>query len=318
MKPLPWDQEAPTFGNLPWSGLTSSKSCTAKTVDIVGTIWINDVEMVESMEELTSSRSVFGKNFPILRCWTRRLLLLLIRSSIIPSSRRRSASRNRKPRKRTGFHEEGRSPSWSTTTFVLLVLMIQFLTMLIDSLITLRNDNVRDEILLSMTKNPSDDILESLDTLRTRESDQLKNVLELYYMEIQQKISMPNNQRLKTMMKTSINQKLRLRNFDARDEKNRNKCRGQESQGLSCVERGKIICYQWKEKGQCSKGDQCSFRHESNDRAKPTPNLQKHEVAVVSRKGNARDRSLSEKSNRLPCKYFLKCTCTKSPRLFPA
>ena len=41
--------------------------------------------------------------------------------------------------------------------------------------------------------------------------------------------------------------------------------------GLSGVERGKGICYQWKEKGQCSKGDQCSFRHESNDRAKPTP-----------------------------------------------
>ena len=40
----------------------------------------------------------------------------------------------------------------------------------------------------------------------------------------------------------------------------------------SGVERGKCICYQWKEKGQSSKGDQCSFQHESNDRAqKPTP-----------------------------------------------
>ena len=26
---------------------------------------------------------------------------------------------------------------------------------------------------------------------------------------------------------------------------------------------GKSTCYQWKEKGQCSKGDQCSFRHET-------------------------------------------------------
>ena len=42
--------------------------------------------------------------------------------------------------------------------------------------------------------------------------------------------------------------------------------------GLSGVEGGKGICYQWKENGQCSKGDHCSFRHESNDRAqKPTP-----------------------------------------------
>ena len=47
--------------------------------------------------------------------------------------------------------------------------------------ITLRNDDVQefdtrwDEILLSMTKVPLDDILESLYKLRIRESDQLKN-----------------------------------------------------------------------------------------------------------------------------------------------
>ena len=46
-----------------------------------------------------------------------------------------------------------------------------------------------------MTKIPSDDILESLYKLRTRESDQLKNVLELYDIEIHQKISTPNYQR---------------------------------------------------------------------------------------------------------------------------
>ena len=39
---------------------------------------------------------------------------------------------------------------------------------------------------------------------------------------------------------------------------------------MAC-EGGKGICYKWKEKGPCSKGDKCSFRHESNDRTKPTP-----------------------------------------------
>ena len=62
-------------------------------------------------------------------------------------------------------------------------------------------------------------------------SDQLKTVLELYDMEINQRISMPNSQKLKTMVKRSINQKLRLRNFAARHEKNRNRCSGQESKG---------------------------------------------------------------------------------------
>ena len=47
--------------------------------------------------------------------------------------------------------------------------------------VTLREDNVqdfdtrRDEVSLSMSKIPSDDVLESLYELRIRESDQLKN-----------------------------------------------------------------------------------------------------------------------------------------------
>ena len=58
-----------------------------------------------------------------------------------------------------------------------------------------------DEVLLSMSKIPSDDILESLYKLRIRESAQRKTVLELYDMEIHQKISMSNYQKLKTMVK---------------------------------------------------------------------------------------------------------------------
>ena len=50
----------------------------------------------------------------------------------------------------------------------------------------LRNDDIQecdskwDEILLSMTQIPSDEILESLFKLRIRESEKLKTVLELY------------------------------------------------------------------------------------------------------------------------------------------
>ena len=69
-----------------------------------------------------------------------------------------------------------------------------------------------------------------------------------------------------------------------------------------------------KQKVSVREGDQCSFRHEGNDRAKPTPkaapplshNLQKHEVEVCREKRNARGRSQSDKFNRPPCKYFLK------------
>ena len=91
--------------------------------------------------------------------------------------------------------------------------------------VTLHDDNIQEfdsrwyEVLLSMSKIPSDDVLESLYKLRIRVSVQLKTVLELYDREIHQKISVHHNQKLKTMVKSSINQKLRLRNFDARHER---------------------------------------------------------------------------------------------------
>ena len=53
------------------------------------------------------------------------------------------------------------------------------------------------------------DVLESLYKLRIRVSDQLKTVLELYDVETHQKISMPDYQKLKTMVKRSVDQKLR-------------------------------------------------------------------------------------------------------------
>ena len=69
-----------------------------------------------------------------------------------------------------------------------------------------------------MSKIPTDDVLESVYKLRTRESDQLKNVLELYELEIHQKVSKPDYQKLKTMVKRSIDQKIRSRNIEARNE----------------------------------------------------------------------------------------------------
>ena len=143
--------------------------------------------------------------------------------------------------------------------------------------VTLHNDNVQDfdtrwdEIRLSVTKIPSGDVLESLHKLRLRESVQLKTVLEMYDMEIHQKISMPNYLKLKTMVKRSIDQKLQLRNFDARNEKIETGAVVTSRRGSSGIERGKGCFYRWKAQGQCSRGDQCSFRQESRDCAKPTP-----------------------------------------------
>ena len=73
------------------------------------------------------------------------------------------------------------------------------------------------------------------------------------------------------MLKRSIEQDIRNKNFGARNG-------NYENQGTK--QRGQRIlgdCWQWEANGQCSEGDHCSFRHNVNKRAKmtqpnPSPN----------------------------------------------
>ena len=94
--------------------------------------------------------------------------------------------------------------------------MIPFLITLIYSQITLNVqefDTRWNEILLSMTMIPTANVLERLYKLRIRESDQLITLLELHDVDVHQKISMPNYQKLKTMVKSTIGQEFRSRKF---------------------------------------------------------------------------------------------------------
>ena len=94
-------------------------------------------------------------------------------------------------------------------------------------LLPLRNDDIQefdskwDGILLSMTKIPPDDILEGLYKIRIRESEKLKTVLELYDLEIHSSEEKQDfdHHRLKTMVKRSIEQDLRNRNFGDQNRK---------------------------------------------------------------------------------------------------
>ena len=61
--------------------------------------------------------------------------------------------------------------------------------------------------------------------------------------------------------------------------------------GLIGVEGGKNTCYQWKEKGQRSQGDRCSFRQKAQDRAQKP----EHTAATPSEPTVSRDRSVSRK-----------------------
>ena len=188
--------------------------------------------------------------------------------------------------------------------------------------VVLRNDDIQefdskwDGILLSMTKIPPDDILESLCKLRIRESEKLKTVLELFNLEIHQKKAGPDYHRLKTMVKRSIEQNLRLKNFEARNGNYERNALVKNPGTKQRVQRILGDCWQWKTHGQCSKGDNCSFRHDANKLAKSTqPNPSprsstQQSVKNASRTRSPRGKSPSGRMSRLPCKDYLKGTCT--------
>ena len=77
-------------------------------------------------------------------------------------------------------------------------------------------------------------------------------------------------------------------------------------------------CWQWEANGQCSKGDSCSFRHDINKRAKSTqPNCSpssstRQNGRNASRTRSPRGKSPSGRMYRWPCKDYLKGTCTNS------
>ena len=76
--------------------------------------------------------------------------------------------------------------------------------------------------------------------------------------------------------------------------------------------------WQWKANGQCSKGDNCSFRHDVNKRAKstqpnPSPSSStRQNERNASRTRSPRGKSPSDRMSRWPCNDYLKGTCNNS------
>ena len=174
-----------------------------------------------------------------------------------------------------------------------------------------RNFIVHDEI-------PPDDILEGLYKLRIRESEKLKTVLELYDLEVHQKKLGPDYHRLKTMVKRSIEQEIRNKNFGIRNG-NYEKNAVVKNQGTKQrVQRILGDSWQWETNGQCVKGDNCSFRHDIDKRGKVTPSnpspnsFTQQNERKSSRTRSPRGKSPSGRMFRWPCKDYLKGTCNNS------
>ena len=101
------------------------------------------------------------------------------------------------------------------------------------------------------------------------------------------------------MVKRSIEQEIRNKNFGARSG-NFEKNAVVKNQGTKQrVQRTLGECWHWETNGQCVKGDNCSFGHDVNKRAKTTqPNPSPNSLMQQNERNVSRTRSCSERMAR--------------------
>ena len=237
-------------------------------------LWIKEAEMVDSVDDLKSSCSVRGIQMPNFEVLDARIASALNRIIQNTQFKRKVSLEEQKALKEDRLLR-GRQIAYLIFEYFRVTGANDSVENYADLItIVLRNDDIQefdskwDGILLSMTQIPSDEILEGLYKLRIRESEKVKTVLDLYNMEIHQKKKGPDDHRLKTMVKRSMEQNLRIKNFEARNG-NYETNAVVKNQGTKQREQ-RILgeCWQWKADGQCSKGDNCSFRHVFNKACK--------------------------------------------------
>ena len=173
-----------------WKIRFKNQVATRSDIPSEATLWINDVEMVDSLDELKSSRSVAGKNFPNFEMLDAKIASAL--NKIIQNSqlKKKVSLQEQKAQKEDRFLR-GRQIAFmifdyfrvtgahDTVQDMLIYSLLLFVTIMFRNSI---QDGIKCYYLCERFQ--SDDVLESLYKLRIRDSAQLKTVLELYDMEI--------------------------------------------------------------------------------------------------------------------------------------
>ena len=201
--------------------------------------WIKEVEMVDSVDVLESSRSIQGySHFPNFEMLDAKIASAL--NKIIQNSqfKKKVSLEEQKAQKEDRFFLRGRQIAFVVYDYFPVTGAHGTVLDNADLFpVTLRDENIPDfdtswdEVLLSMSTIPSDDIWESLYKLRIRESAQLKAVLGLHDMEIHQNTSMPNYQKIEDNGQHKLRSETSIAKLWLQTWKNRNRCSGQESKG---------------------------------------------------------------------------------------
>ena len=131
-------------------------------------LWIKEVKMVDSLDELKSSRSAYGKEFPNFEMLDAKIASAL--NKIIQNSQfKKKVSLEEQKAQKEYRILQGRQIAFMIYDYFRVIGAHDTVLDYADLFsVTLRDDNIQefdtrwDEVLLSMSKIPSDDIFESL------------------------------------------------------------------------------------------------------------------------------------------------------------
>ena len=206
-----------------WKIRFKTEVCTCSQFPTEAVLWIKEVQLVDSVDDLKSSCSVRGIQMPKFEVLDAKIASALNRNVHNTQFKRKVSLEEQKAQEEDRFLR-GRQIAYLIYEFFRDIGANDSVENHADlCTIALRNDDIQEfdskwhGIQLSMTKIPSDDILEGLYKLRIREYVKLKTVLELYDLETHQKKLGPDYHRLNTMVKRSIEQEIRNKNFGARN-----------------------------------------------------------------------------------------------------
>ena len=254
-----------------WKVNIKTEVCTRTADPQVTMLWIKQVEIAKSIDELMTSRSIVGRtDFPdygMLDAMIASALKKLLNRQI--HFRKRVSAEEQRAQKYDRF-SRGRQIAYMINEYFRATGAFQAVQRLSDVFtISLQNDDVQDfdvgwdHALLSVSEMRSYMILERLYKSKVENSVQLQTVLALYDQE-KARCKEPNCQQLKTAMKLHIVQMMRSRNFRVRNDVVERGQSPRVKKGKKAYVEGKVgECFQWKAHGHCSKGDLCSFSHDT-------------------------------------------------------
>ena len=224
-----------------WKIRFKTEVCTCSQFFTEAVHWIKEVEMVDSVDDLISSSSIRGIRMPNFEVLDARIASALNKIIHNTQFRRKVSLEEQKAQKEDRFLR-GRQIAY---------LIYEYFR------VTGANDSVENyadlfTVALPNDSVPSDDMLEGSYKLRIRESEKLSAVLELYDLEIHQKKLGPDDHRLKTMVKRSIELDIRNKNFGARSGNYERNAVVKNPGTKQRVQRILGDCWQWESNGQCS------------------------------------------------------------------